>query len=88
MKENIKDKLKTETIGVPSIKALSQEDKKAFALAILSCAIDYYRFIFQEAWQRNRVQFWRIRRSEEKREFVLLASIPNCLCSYEFEWYS
>ena len=43
MKENIKDKLKTETIGVPSIKALSPDDKKAFALAILSCAIDYYK---------------------------------------------
>ena len=42
MKENIKDKLKTETIGVPSIQALSPEDKKAFALALLSCAIDYY----------------------------------------------
>ena len=43
MKENIKDKLKTETIGVPGIKALSPEDQKAFAMALLSCAIDYYK---------------------------------------------
>lgn len=43
MKENLKDKLKTETIGVPSIKALSPEDQKAFAMALLSCAIDYYK---------------------------------------------
>lgn len=43
MKENLKNILKTETIGVPSIQALSPEDKKAFALALLSCAIDYYK---------------------------------------------
>ena len=43
MKENLKDKLKTETIGAPSIQALSPEDKKAFALAILSCALDYFK---------------------------------------------
>ena len=43
MKENLKNILKTATIGVPSIQALSPEDKKAFALALLSCAIDYYK---------------------------------------------
>ncbi len=42
MKEEIKKKLEVEIIGVPSIDALSPEDKKAFAAALLSCAIEYY----------------------------------------------
>ena len=25
---------------------------------------------------------------EKEGEFVLLASVPNCLCSYEFKWHS
>lgn len=37
MKQNSKNNLEVETIGVPIIDALSTEDKKAFAKALLLC---------------------------------------------------
>ena len=43
MKQNSKNNLEVETIGVPIIDALSAEDKKAFAKALLLCAIEYYK---------------------------------------------
>lgn len=43
MKQNSKNNLEVETIGVPIIDALSTEDKKAFAKALLLCAIEYYK---------------------------------------------
>ena len=43
MKKDKKNKLEVETIGIPSIDALSTEDKKAFAKALLLCAVEYYK---------------------------------------------
>lgn len=43
MKQNSKNNLEVETIGVPIIDALSTEDKKAFAKALLLCAVEYYK---------------------------------------------
>ena len=43
MKQNSKNNLEVETIGVPIIDALSTEDKKAFAKVLLLCAIEYYK---------------------------------------------
>ena len=43
MKQKSKNNLEVETIGVPIIDALSTEDKKAFAKALLLCAVEYYK---------------------------------------------
>ena len=53
MKETVKDKFIVEAVGVPSIAELSTEDKKAFALALLSCAIEYYKEKTEETDKNN-----------------------------------